>query len=74
MFNKLQSFKEQGYILVSRLERQDAINALKEVLAYYPQFDSNVGDDYSNRRQFECFFYETLPSLQNILIMRLNNL
>jgi len=69
MFNKLQSFKEQGYILVSRLERQDAINALKEVLAYYPQFDSNVGDDYSNRRQFECFFYKLKQEFPHVFLM-----
>lgn len=69
MFNKLQNFKEQGYILVSRLERQDAINALKEVLGYFPKFDSSLGDDSSNRSQFERFFYELRREYPKIFLM-----
>lgn len=38
MFNKLQNFKEQGYILVSRLKREDAIKAMKNVLDYFLTF------------------------------------
>ena len=30
MFNKLQNFKDQGYILVSKLKRDDAIKTLKK--------------------------------------------
>ena len=36
MFNKLQNFKDQGYILVSKLKRDDAIKTLKvDPVGYY---------------------------------------
>ena len=58
MFNRLQNFKEQGYILVSIMEREDAIEALKNVLKHFPQFDLSSGDYSKYRKQFECFFYK----------------
>lgn len=71
MFNKLQNFKEQGYILVSRLKREDAIKAMKNVLDYFPNFYSNAGDESSYRRQFECFFHKLEKEYPNIFLMNM---
>ena len=71
MFNKLQSFKEQGYILVTRLNREDAIKTLKEVLDYCPKFDSSAGDESSYRKQFECFFHKLEKVYPNIFLMEM---
>ena len=69
MFNKLQNFKEQGYILVSRMKREDAIKTLRAVLDYFPKFDSKNGDDSSYRREFECFFHKLEKEYPNIFLM-----
>ena len=58
MFYKLQNFKDKGYILVSKLKRDDAIKTLKTVLDYFPKFDLRNGDESSYRREFECFFHK----------------
>lgn len=69
MFNKLQNFKDQGYILVSKLKRDDAIKTLKTVLDYFPKFDSRNGDESSYRREFECFFHKLEKEYPNIFLM-----
>lgn len=69
MYNKLQDFKNQGYILVSRLNREDAINTLKGVLEYFPKFDSSAGDESSYRKQFECFFHKLAKEYPNIFLI-----
>ena len=69
MFNKLQKFKEQRYILVSILKREDAINTLGKVLAYFPMFDLRNGDEPSYRREFECFFHKLEKEYPNIFLM-----
>ena len=69
MFNKLQKFKEQGYILVTRINREDAIKVLKSVLNYFPKLDSSAGDESSYRKQFECFFHKLEKEYPNIFLM-----
>ena len=69
MFNKLQNFKDQGYILVSKLKRDDAIKTLKTVLDYFPKFDLGNGDESSYRREFECFFHKLEKECPNIFLM-----
>ena len=69
MFNKLQNFKDKGYILVSKLKRDDAIKTLKTVLDYFPKFDSRNGDESSYRREFECFFHKLEKEYPNIFLM-----
>lgn len=69
MFNKLQDFKEQGYILVSRLSREDAIKTMEDILDYFPKFDFRNGDESSNRKQFECFFHKLEKEYPNIFLM-----
>jgi len=69
MFDKLQKFKGQGYILVSRLKRDDAMKTLKTVLDYFPKFDSKNGEEYSCRREFECFFHKLEKEYPNIFLM-----
>ena len=69
MFNKLQNFKDKGYILVSKLKRDDAIKTLKTVLDYFTKFDSRNGDESSYRREFECFFHKLEKEYPNIFLM-----
>ncbi|MBR5540885.1 MAG: hypothetical protein IKU64_00785 [Bacteroides sp.] len=71
MYNKLQNFKEQGYILVIRLNREDAIETLKSVLDYFPKFDSSTGDESCYRKQFECFFHKLEKAYPNIFLMEM---
>ena len=69
MYNKLQDFQNQGYILVTRLNREDAIKALKSVLDYFPMFNPSVGDETSYRKQFECFYHKLEKEYPNIFLM-----
>ena len=69
MFYKLQNFQDKGYILVSKLKRDDAIKTLKTVLDYFPKFDSRNGDESSYRREFECFFHKLEKEYPNIFLM-----
>ena len=69
MLYKLQDFKKQGYILVTKLNREDAIKALRSVLDYFPKFNLSVGDETSYRKQFECFYYKLEKEYPNIFLM-----
>ena len=71
MYNKLQDFKNQGYILVTRINREYAIKVLKSVLVYFPKFESSAGDDSCYRKQFECFFHKLDKEYPNIFLMDL---
>lgn len=69
MLYKLQDFKKQGYILVTKLNREDAIKALRSVLDYFPKFNLSVGDETSYRKQFECFYHKLEKEYPNIFLM-----
>lgn len=71
MFNKLQDFKRQGYLLITNLEREDAIKELKHIMNHFPKFESRSGDYSSHTKQFECFYYTLSKEYPKIFLMEM---